>query len=71
MHDLRHYTPNLPSVIPAVPPSHPGADSRNVAVRQDANPESYARAKKVAEEAIKGVTEALIAEEERAGQMGK
>lgn len=71
LHKLHHYTPNLPSVIPAVPPSHPGAERGNVAVREDASQDEYARAKKVAEEAIKGVTEALIGEEERAGQMGK
>ncbi|KAJ9098251.1 hypothetical protein QFC21_004580 [Naganishia friedmannii] len=69
IHELHHYTPNLPSVIPAVPPSHPGAKSGTMAVRDDASPDEYARAKKVAEEAIKGVTEALIGEEERAGQM--
>ncbi|KAJ9119421.1 hypothetical protein QFC24_005654 [Naganishia onofrii] len=69
LHKLHHYTPNLPSVIPAVPPSHPGAERGNVAVREDASQDEYARAKKVAEEAIKGVTEALIGEEERAGQM--
>ncbi|KAJ9117584.1 hypothetical protein QFC22_004434 [Naganishia vaughanmartiniae] len=69
IHNLHQFTPNLASVIPAVPPSHPGAKNGDMAVREDASQEEYGRAKKVAEEAIKGVTEALIAEEERAGQM--
>ncbi|KAJ9110233.1 hypothetical protein QFC19_001636 [Naganishia cerealis] len=57
-------------VIPAVPPGHPGADKGTVVIREEATQDGYTRAKKVAEEAIKGVTEALIAEEERAAQTG-
>lgn len=58
-------------MIPAVPPGHPGANNGTVAVREDATQDGYQKAKKTAEEAIRAVADALIAEEERAAQTGR
>jgi hypothetical protein len=69
-HELSHWTPHLDRVIPAVPPDHEGARSGTVAVREGATQEEFQRAKKTAEEAIRSVTDALIAEEDRAAQTG-
>lgn len=69
-HNLCQWTPHLDRVIPAVPPDHPGARKGTVAVREGATQEDFYRAKKTAEEAIRSVTDALIAEEDRAAQTG-
>lgn len=42
-----------------------------MAVREGATQEEFQRAKKTAEEAIRTVTDALIAEEDRAAQTGE
>ncbi len=65
---LSTWEPNLPSIVPRLPDDHPGAPEALPKSSANAGPnstaEGYARCKRVAQEAIRNVTDAIVAANE-------
>lgn len=71
---MAEWHPNLPDLVPRLPDDHPGAPrGAGAAISSGPNstPEGYARCKKQAQEAIRSVTDAIVAADEASAEKGE
>jgi hypothetical protein len=71
---LVEWEPNLPSLVARLPDDHPGA-VRGPAPQSvsgpNSTPEGYARCKKLAQEAIRSVTDAIVEANDASAEKGE